>query len=309
MILEGQGSPDYTLNPTTRGPTNRVQFRPQQPGSNGRLLFGHELRRRARRRTTDSRLNNPHVFTSVQDPKTPPATTALPTNQLLGINDSGIAVGFYVDASGNSHGYTFNTKTDKFSAPINAPGAASTTAAAIDNAGDIAGFFTNNGGADVFRLRGHRAEPSPRSTIPAWSLLRYSESTTTDCWSATQSAPRAACSASHLTIGTDTWQNYHVGIDSIGLFATTFNGVNDHGDIVGFYVNKARATRSACSPPRRAPSVAETGATAQSFDAYSLLAPDAGMPSSFHHGNCARGRWLERRCRLHRSYALHARQW
>jgi hypothetical protein len=26
LILEGQGSPDYTLNPTTRGPTNGVQF-------------------------------------------------------------------------------------------------------------------------------------------------------------------------------------------------------------------------------------------------------------------------------------------
>ena len=86
------------------------------------------------------------MFTSVQDPLTPPASTALPTNNLLGINDSGIAVGFYVDASGHSHGYTFNTKTNAFSAPINAPGAASTTAAAINNAGDIAGFFTNNGG-------------------------------------------------------------------------------------------------------------------------------------------------------------------
>ena len=32
-----------------------------------------------------------------------------PVNQLLGINDSGIAVGFYNDANGNSHGYTYNT--------------------------------------------------------------------------------------------------------------------------------------------------------------------------------------------------------
>ena len=31
------------------------------------------------------------------------------------------------------------------------------------------------------------------------------------------------------------------------------------------------------------PSVAKTGATAQSFDAYSLLAPDAGAHSSLHH--------------------------
>ncbi len=37
------------------------------------------------------------------------------------------------------------------------------------------------------------------------------------------------------------------------------------------------------------PSVAETGATAQSFDAYSLLAPDAGVHSSLHYENSGRG--------------------
>ena len=41
---------------------------------------------------------------------------------------------------------------------------------------------------------------------------------------------------------TDTWQNFHVGIDPQGLFATTFNGVNDNGAIVGFFVNKAGNT-------------------------------------------------------------------
>ena len=37
------------------------------------------------------------------------------------------------------------------------------------------------------------------------------------------------------------------------------------------------------------PSVAETGATAQSFDAYSLLAPDAGVHSSLHYETVGRG--------------------
>ena len=128
--------------------------------------------------------NNPHVFTSVQDPFTPPATKALPTNQLLGINNSGTAVGFFVSANGNSHGYTFNTNTAKFSAPINAPGAVSTTTAAIDNAGDLAGFFTDAGGARTASWTW--AEPSPRSTFPGRPLLRYSGLITTDRWSAIQ---------------------------------------------------------------------------------------------------------------------------
>jgi hypothetical protein len=39
---------------------------------------------------------------------TPPSTFtpgALIENQLLGVNDHAIAVGFYNDAAGNSHGY------------------------------------------------------------------------------------------------------------------------------------------------------------------------------------------------------------
>ena len=67
----------------------------------------------------------------------------------------------------------------------------------------------------------------------------------------------------------------------MGVFATTFNGVNDLGDIVGFYVNKAGNTIGLLATPV-GPSVADTGATAQSFDAWSLLASDAGMPSGFH---------------------------
>ena len=87
---------------------------------------------------------------------------------------------------------------------------------------------------------------------------------------------------------TDTWQKYHVGIDPSGLFATTFNGVNDNGDIVGFYVNKSGNTIGLLATPV-GPSAVETGATAQSFGAWSLLAPDAGMPSGLHYENGGRG--------------------
>jgi hypothetical protein len=44
------------------------------------------------------------VFTAVKDPSTPsPGPT---TNQLLGVNDSDIAAGFFTDAGGNNEGYT-----------------------------------------------------------------------------------------------------------------------------------------------------------------------------------------------------------
>ena len=68
------------------------------------------------------------------------------TNQLLGANDNGIAVGFYVDGNGATHGYTYNIAANTFSGNIDdMAGVGTTTAAAINNNGQIAGFYV---GAD-----------------------------------------------------------------------------------------------------------------------------------------------------------------
>jgi hypothetical protein len=71
-----------------------------------------------------------------------------PVDQLLGINDSDVAVGFYTDGQGNNHGYTYNIRNHRFAA-VTVPGAGqlSLTATAINNHGDVAGFYTNAAGA------------------------------------------------------------------------------------------------------------------------------------------------------------------
>jgi hypothetical protein len=99
------------------------------------------------------------TFTEVNNPQTPglspgpglppnppPNPGFLTENQPLGVTDAGRAVGFYLDATGNSHGYTYNIPTKTFSANIDFPGAPSTTAAAINNADDIAGFYKDSSG-------------------------------------------------------------------------------------------------------------------------------------------------------------------
>ena len=226
--------------------------------------------------------NNPHVFTSVQDPNTPPATTALPTNQLLGINDSGIAVGFYVSANGNSHGYTFNTNTAKFSAPINVSPGVSTTTAGINNAGDIVGFSTTNGTT----FSGFEKVGTTFTTLNDPGMVSTQLFGINNNGLAVGDAVGPAGKMFGVTwSATGGWTNYAFGANPNGLSQTTFNGVNDLGDIVGFYVNKAGNTIGLLATPTTTagPSVVETGATAQSFDAYSLLAPDAGAHSSLHH--------------------------
>jgi hypothetical protein len=88
------------------------------------------------------------AFTSYTDPKTPHKAGAV--NQLLGINDKGIAVGFY-DAKGKAHPYELNQATGTFTA-IKAPGP-SAQATAINNNGDVTGFTTEANGDSFSWLR------------------------------------------------------------------------------------------------------------------------------------------------------------
>ena len=57
------------------------------------------------------------------------APAAPPVDQLLGVNDSDVAVGFYTDANGNNHGYEYNAGSGRFST-VTEPGVTSLTAAA-----------------------------------------------------------------------------------------------------------------------------------------------------------------------------------
>jgi hypothetical protein len=74
------------------------------------------------------------------------ANASPPVNQLLGVNDSDVAVGFYQDSRGNNHGYEYRIGDGRFSRVLDpaSPGA-SLTAAAINGHGDVAGFYTGSG--------------------------------------------------------------------------------------------------------------------------------------------------------------------
>jgi probable HAF family extracellular repeat protein len=64
-------------------------------------------------------------------------------NQAVGINNSGMVVGFYVDSTGNTHGYLLNTGT---LTSLNFPGSTFTAAFGINNSGAIVGVYVDSGG-------------------------------------------------------------------------------------------------------------------------------------------------------------------
>jgi len=137
-----------------------------------------------------------------------------PVNQLLGVNDQDIAAGFYTDANGNNHGYTYNINTRQFR-QVRILGTTSVTAAAINNGNDIAGFMTTKDGtvegyllthdgqfqARCTASRGPRRMASRRSATRTGRARRPSTASTTRARSSastpTPTATSTGCSQRH----------------------------------------------------------------------------------------------------------------
>jgi hypothetical protein len=189
-------------------------------------------------------------FRTADFPTGSPAAT--PVDQLLGVNDSDIAVGFYTDANGNTHGYEYNIRDNQFSSVVdpNAPGT-SLTAAAINDEGDVAGFYTNpaTGNTDGFLLTHHGqfidlAAPGASSTMALGVNFRDEVvGTYTD---AAGNMHGFTWTPQH---GFTTVNDPH-GVND-GNLTTTINGVNDFGQLVGFYVDGNGNTDGFLATPRR----------------------------------------------------------
>jgi PEP-CTERM motif len=176
-------------------------------------------------------------FVQVNNPKTPtnPPAGVLIENQLIGVNDHNIAVGFYNDASGNSHGYTYTISTGAFSPDINDPNAVSTVAAAINNSGEIAGFYTDAGGVihGFLDNNGQFTTVDPPGSTET-ELLGLNDQGIAVGFDMVGGVMQGLVFNSVLDMFTT--------LDPNGSEGTTLNGINDLGDIVGFFVDGASNT-------------------------------------------------------------------
>ena len=165
------------------------------------------------------------------------------TDQLLGVNDFDIAVGFWVDGQGNNHGYEYNINTGRFSSVVDPQNkGAALQATAINDRGDIAG----NIGSDAFLLThgGHfttLSAPGASSTM-ALGVNNFDEVVGT----------YTVGSGSSAVMHGYTWTAKH-GFTTVddphGIGTTTINGVNDFGQLVGFYVDSKGNTDGLLATP------------------------------------------------------------
>jgi hypothetical protein len=175
-----------------------------------------------------------------------------PVDQLLGVNDSDLAVGFYMNAQGDARGYEYSIKSGKFSRVLlpglnNLSKGVSLTASAINNSGGVAGFYSVNGGT----TKGFYKTASGH----VYKLVRAGASMTQPFGvndSGEVAGTYTVGSGSSATTFGFTWTKAH-GFTTIsdphGIGTTLVNGINDRGDLVGFYTDAAGNTDGMLATP------------------------------------------------------------
>jgi hypothetical protein len=169
-----------------------------------------------------------------------------PVNQLLGVNDHRVAVGFYVNAAGNNRAYRLNTRTRHFRR-VKVPGSTGVVAIGINNKGSIAGFFADSAGTHGF-FRRHTGKlfilnvPGASMTQP-FGVNKHGEVV----------GAYTTGSGSNPPSHGFTWTRQH-GFTAVndphGVDSTVINGVSKQGILVGFYIDSKGNTDGMTAVPQ-----------------------------------------------------------
>ena len=155
-------------------------------------------------------------------------------------------------ARGNNRGYEYDIATGHFSRVVEpgAPGGTagpSLSATAINNLGDVAGFYTDSGGVtDAFIITAD--DSFTKLAIPGASMTQAFGINDSDKVVGTYTVGTGSTAKMHGF----TWKPGH-GFSTVddphGVGTTIINGVNDRGDLVGFYTDSAGNTDGMLAQP------------------------------------------------------------
>jgi hypothetical protein len=198
-----------------------------------------------------------------------------PVNQLLGINDDRLAVGFYNDASGNAHGYAYDTGSKTFKR-VTIGNATAVTAAAINDRDQIAGFDTNAAGVTEGFLRGSGGSVR-HLTYPGSSMTQALGLNNRDEVVGVYQIGTGDAAQTHGFTWTPR-SGFKSVDDPNGVGSTTVNGVNDAGVLVGFYADTAGNTHGMLAKPSSGTTL-PTPSMNPSSSMPSTPAPGGGTPS------------------------------
>ena len=164
---------------------------------------------------------------------------APPVDQLLGVNDHNVAVGFYADANGNNHAYTFDINRNRYN-EITPSGITNPTAAGINNHDDITGFGTDStSDSSNGQVVGYLLRRNGRVTILNVPGSSMTQALGINDDNEVVGVYQTGSGDSAMMHGF-TWtpeRGFLTIDDPFGVGKTTINGVNDQGELVGFYTD------------------------------------------------------------------------
>jgi len=176
-----------------------------------------------------------------------------PVDQLLGVNNHNVAVGFYNDANGNTHAYTFDVNRDQFN-EVTPSGITNPTGAGINNHGDIAGFGTDSSGDSANgNVVGFLLRRNGRVTIlnvPGSSMTQALGINDDDEVVGVYQTGSGDSAMMHGFTWTPQ-RGFQTVDDPHGVGTTTINGVNDQGELVGFYTDSNNNTDGLLAVPQQ----------------------------------------------------------
>jgi hypothetical protein len=184
---------------------------------------------------------------TIDDPAGSPPNVTTPAQNLLGINDAGKAAGFWTDNSGHEHGFVVALDTHSLTAlrfieipPSNFPGAVATQASDITGSDDVCGFWTDTAGNN-HGFFGHLGEKYHRVDVTIRNVTVTSVSPfgcndrgeVVGSFTDSNGDVHGFLSASGRSYEFDAPGSSQTS--AFGVMGTFINGVNDEGDIVGFF--------------------------------------------------------------------------
>jgi probable HAF family extracellular repeat protein len=166
--------------------------------------------------------------------------------QILGLNDTGTAVGWYATSKGARQAYQVDQATGKAKL-IKIPGAVSSVATGINNAGDIVGYATSAAGVTSGWLLQHGQ----------LTTLQYPGGSNTDAlgvndgdeivgtYTDSSGVQHGFTLLGPLT-ASPTWASID---DPNGIGSTVVNGVSEYGALAGFYTDPSGNTDGMITTP------------------------------------------------------------
>ena len=175
---------------------------------------------------------NNFTFISATDPL---VGGALVVDQALGINNNDVAAGFYNDANGVTHPFTYNLSTAAYTT-FKIGGATGVAATGINDSNEVSGFYTTSKGSTYGFVRNMTGGVVTHFKVPGSSTTQLlginNAGVAVGFYAGSDMVPHGL----YYTPSTGAWTPVN---DPNGVMGTVVNGVNNKGQLVGFYTDAA----------------------------------------------------------------------